>query len=161
VLNSAINPQDLIFTLLSASVPTATATVHVSEGTQTTTNTGPVSEGSAFSFSVATTGGANGSVEGRVEADTVTGPRLARIPVAERSGAVVLDANGNATISVHTIADLAGSGTTTVSIQVGNNAASTVTINETVAQTVTPSSGTILEGAPVVFTINTTGVAGG
>ncbi|MFO1160137.1 MAG: hypothetical protein U1E60_14945 [Reyranellaceae bacterium] len=111
---------------------------------------------------MATTGVATGSVEGRVEAYTITGPGTAHIPAAERSGTVTLDANGNATVTVHTLADLAGSGTTSVSVQVGNNAASTVTINETVAQSVTPSAATILEGAaPVVFTINTTGVAGG
>ncbi|MFO1159538.1 MAG: DUF4214 domain-containing protein [Reyranellaceae bacterium] len=153
--------QNLAITILSGAVPTANGSVDISEGTQTTTNSGPVSEGTAFSFSVATTGVANGSVEGRVESYTITGPGLAHIPVAERSGTVTLDANGNATVTVHTLADLAGSGTTSVSVQVGNNAASTVTINETVAQSVTPSAATILEGGPVVFTINTTGVAGG
>ncbi|MFO1157536.1 MAG: hypothetical protein U1E60_01715 [Reyranellaceae bacterium] len=52
--------------------------MNISEGTQTTTNSGPVSEGSAFSFSVATTGVANGLVEGRVESYTITGPGLAQ-----------------------------------------------------------------------------------
>ncbi|MFO1160136.1 MAG: hypothetical protein U1E60_14940 [Reyranellaceae bacterium] len=159
VLNG-VSPQDLVFTLKSGSTTTATATVNVTEGTQATTNTGPVNEGSAFSFSVATTNVAPGSVAGRVEAYTITGPGLSHIPVAERSGTVTLDASGNATVTVHTLADLGNTGTTSVSIQVGNNAASTVTINETATQTVTPSSDSILEGAPVVFTINTVGVLG-
>ncbi|MFO1162418.1 MAG: hypothetical protein U1E60_26520 [Reyranellaceae bacterium] len=160
VLNSGVSPQDLVFTLKSGSTTTGTATVNVTEGTQATTNTGPVNEGSAFNFSVATTNVAPGSVQGRVESYTITGPGLSHIPAAERSGTVTLDANGNATVTVHTLADLTNTGTTTVQVVVGNNAPTTVTINETAQQSVSPSSGTILEGAPVVFTINTTGVAG-
>ena len=156
-----LSPANLVFTLLSGAVPVGTATVGINQGSQVTTNTGPVNEGTAFSFTVTTTGVAPGSVEGRIESYTLTGPGLAHIPVAERSGTVVLDANGSATVTVHTLTDLTGAGDTTVDIAVGNNAASTVTIHETAVQTVTPNVATILEGGAVVFTINTAGVAGG
>jgi hypothetical protein len=155
-----LSPANLVFTLLSGAVPVGTATVGISQGSQVTTNTGPVNEGSAFSFTVTTSGIPAGSVEGRIENYTLTGPGLDHIPVAERSGTVVLDANGNATITVHTLADLAGAGDTTVDIHVGNNAVSTVTIHESVQQSVATSAPNILEGGSVVFTINTLNVLG-
>ncbi|MFO1157538.1 MAG: hypothetical protein U1E60_01725 [Reyranellaceae bacterium] len=72
------------------------------------------------------------------------------------------DASGNATVTVHTLADLGNTGTTSVSIQVGNNAALDGDDQRRRRQSVTPSLDTILEGAPVVFaaTINTVGVLG-
>ncbi|MFO1084352.1 MAG: hypothetical protein U1E21_07305 [Reyranellaceae bacterium] len=119
-----------------------------------------VDEGSGFTFKVATTGVASGSVEGRVEAYTISGTGIDHIPVAQRSGTVVLDANGNASVSVDTLANLANSGTSSITIQVGNDSPINVTINETAQQTVTASAPDILEGGTVVFTIITSGVLG-
>ncbi|MFO1157539.1 MAG: hypothetical protein U1E60_01730 [Reyranellaceae bacterium] len=79
----------------------------MSEGTQTTTAPNAVVEGGAFTFSVATTlGVASGSVAGRVENYTISGPGLAQIPATERTGTVTLDTNSNASVTVHTLVDL-------------------------------------------------------
>src|SRR6185295_13920553 len=92
---------------------------------------------------------------------TITGPGLAHVPIAERSGTVTFDSNGHAVVTVHTLADLVGSGTTTIDIAVGTQAAKTVTIDETAFQTVTPSALVFNEGQSVTFTIDTKGVNGG
>ncbi|MGE0577250.1 DUF4214 domain-containing protein [Reyranella sp.] len=153
--------RDLVFTVLSGAVPTASTTIDVSQGTQVTTNTGPVNEGSAFSFTVTTSGVAPGSVEGRIESYTLSGAGIDHIPVAERSGTVVLDANGHAAVTVHTLADLGPLGPDPVTIQVGNNAPITVNIEDTAFQTVTVDATSINQGQSVTFTVNTFGVPAG
>jgi hypothetical protein len=104
-------------------------------------------------------------VEGRIETYVITGAGLDHIPAAERTGQVKIDANGKASVTVHTLADLGSSGSHPVTIQVGNNAPVTVNIQDTAFQTVTIDGSAlpiiINQGQSVTFTVNTFGVPAG
>jgi hypothetical protein len=124
------------------------------------TQTGPVNEGNSFNFTVTTSGIACrlGQRPGAELHDQRSGP--CAHPGCGAPGTVVLDNNGLAVVTVHTLADLIGTGSTTVTINVGNDAPVNVTINETAAQTVTPDNLNFAEGGSVVFTVVTSGIAG-
>ena len=141
--------------------PVSTSVV-LQEGTQTVTAPGTVNEGSSFNFSVSTTNIAPGSAQGLVETYTITGPGIVQIPVAERSGTVTLDSNGNATVTIHTLATVFNSAIAnpTVTVTVGNNTPVNVTIVETAVEQVVASSAAIVQGNTVTFTVSVSGVAG-
>jgi hypothetical protein len=122
-----------------------------------------VVEGGAFTIEVTTTGVAQGSVAGRIETYTITGAGIDHIPAAERTGQITLDANGKASVTVHTLADLGSLGFKPINIQVGTSAPVTVDILDQAFQTISlnPPSADINQGQSVTFTINTAGVAPG
>jgi hypothetical protein len=154
---------------LTMSVGPVTANVAVTAASQTVTAVpNPENEGSTFQFTVSTTGMAPGSVTGRTENYTITGPGIAQIPANERSGTVTLDANGNAVVTIQTLATVFSSAgpdpTVTLTLTgIPTVPPTFVAIHEAATQSVTNSAGptdTIIEGQSVTFHIMTAGVPG-
>jgi hypothetical protein len=162
LLNAPGGASGLTLTLGSG---LATDNVTLTLGSQTVTdNTAGkgVNEGSNVNFTVNTAGVNTSAVAGTVENWTISGPGAAQVQGAH-SGQVTLDANGQAVVTLHTLATVFNSSAApTITLTLANGATDTVAVNEVATQTVTDSAvnHTINQGGAVTFTVTTGGVSG-
>ncbi len=180
------NPT-LTLTLSNQAGAVATDVITINEAQQSIAAAGSVTEGGSTNFTVSTTGVSGAAVQGLQESYTLSGsPNLAQIPVADRSGVITLDQNGQAVVTVHTGATVFNSTTaptfTMNLLNAGGTVSSTpVTITEAAllsatdngagSHTTTPTTvgsqtvetttgGAIVDGQSVTFTVSTAGVVG-